>query len=122
MDISKNITLNASTYVSVKQSDGTLQDTVVASYSANVSESYSSSQISIQSQSLYADNKELVRSDKQKFDEYAYKLQDIVFTSVSNSTTTSTPVSDSVTSSNTTDKSAVDSGNASESASNSTNS
>lgn len=111
MDISKNITLNASTYVPVKQSDGTLQDTMVATYSANVSEAYSSSQTSIQDQSLYADNKELVRSDKNKFDEYAYKLQDIVFTSVSNSNTTSIPVANYATDSSNTNDSASTSEN-----------
>lgn len=79
MKISKTLTLEAYSTIPVKQIDGTETDKSIASFSATVSDNYTSSQLTIQDQELYNSNKVLVRKDKSDFDNYVYNIQDTLF-------------------------------------------
>lgn len=79
MKISKTLNLEAYSTIPVKQIDGTSTDKSIASFSATVSDNYTSSQLTIQDQELYNSNKALVRKDKSDFDNYVYNIQDTLF-------------------------------------------
>lgn len=48
----------------------------IAYFSANISDTGTNSNMSIQNQSLYEANKTLVRNDKQQFDNAVYEVED----------------------------------------------
>lgn len=79
MKITKTINLSAYSTISIQQADGTTVDTSIASFSATISDNYTSSQLTIQDQELYNSNKALVRKDKSDFDNYVYNIQDTLF-------------------------------------------
>ena len=79
MKITKTINLSAYSTISIQQENGTTVDTSIASFSATISDNYTSSQLTIQDQELYNSNKVLVRKDKSDFDNYVYNIQDTLF-------------------------------------------
>lgn len=79
MKISKTINLSAASTVNTEGSDGTTVESTAASFSATISDNYTSSQLTIQDQGLYNANKVQVRKDKETFDNYVYNLQDTLF-------------------------------------------
>lgn len=79
MKISKTINLSAASTVNTEGSDGTTVENTAASFSATISDNYTSSQLTIQDQELYNSNKALVRKDKSDFDSYVYNIQDTLF-------------------------------------------
>jgi len=92
MKISKTINLSAASTVNTEGSDGTTVESTAASFSATISDKYTSSQLTIQDQGLYNANKVQVRKDKETFDNYVYNLQDTLFSveAAANSSTTTT--------------------------------
>lgn len=93
MKISKTINLSAASIVNTEGSDGTTVESTAASFSATISDNYTSSQLTIQDQGLYNANKVQVRKDKETFDNYVYNLQDTLFNvevAANSSTTTTT--------------------------------
>lgn len=95
MKISKTINLSAASTVNTEGSDGTTVENTVASFSATISDNYTSSQLTIQDQELYNSNKALVRKDKSDFDSYVYNVQDTLFSTEATTTTTKTADSSS---------------------------
>lgn len=79
MKITKTINLSAYSTISIQQENGAAVDTSIASFSATISDNYTSSQLTIQDQELYNSNKVLVRKDKSDFDSYVYNIQDTLF-------------------------------------------
>jgi len=86
MKISKTINLEAFSSIPAKQIDGSTVEKNIASFSATISDSYTSSQLTIQDQDLYNANKAQVRKDKATFDDYVYNLQDTLFATEGEST------------------------------------
>lgn len=90
MKISKTLNLEAYSTIPVKQVDGTSTDKSIASFSATISDNYTSSQLTIQDQDLYNSNKTQVRKDKADFDNYVYNIQDTLFATDTEDTTETT--------------------------------